>query len=138
MQGTSHPSKYVLLVDDLALPTDALQRLVYTLCHGNVRTRGIDACSTPVACRYAHLAAYRSKVHLEGRRALQQTKQGAHLAEELRWSELLAQEDEPLPYDGYEEDGGLDAKEAEKATLMGTLNQTVAVHEALRERLYFC
>lgn len=68
--GTSKPTKYVVLRDDLKLSADNIQKFCYYACHNCIRTKKVIAIPTPV--RYADLCAYRSKLHIEGQRALEQ------------------------------------------------------------------
>lgn len=61
--GTSKPSKYFVLTDDLKLATDELQRFVYLLCYNSTRCREVS--SIPIPVKYADLCAYRAKQHIE-------------------------------------------------------------------------
>lgn len=65
--GTSKPTKYIRLLDELKLSTDALQKFCFYACHNCTRTNKIISIPTPV--RYADLCAYRSKLHLEAQRS---------------------------------------------------------------------
>ncbi|KAH7638733.1 argonaute 5 [Dermatophagoides farinae] len=62
--GTSKPTKYVIIRDDLKLQPNQLQQLCFFMCYNCVRFRGVIAIPTPI--RYADLCAYRSKLHIEG------------------------------------------------------------------------
>ncbi|XP_076067271.1 protein argonaute-3-like [Oratosquilla oratoria] len=63
IQGTSKPSHYHVLWDDSDLTADELERLTYALCH--VYSRCPRSVSIPAPAYYAHLAAFRAKVHLD-------------------------------------------------------------------------
>ncbi|XP_047487055.1 protein argonaute-3-like [Penaeus chinensis] len=59
--GTSKPTHYRVLWDDNDMTMDQLQSMSYALCHTYFRcTRSV---SIPAPAYYAHLAAYRAKVH---------------------------------------------------------------------------
>ncbi|XP_042876363.1 protein argonaute-3-like [Penaeus japonicus] len=59
--GTSKPTHYRVLWDDNDMTMDQLQSMSYALCHTYFRcTRSV---SIPTPAYYAHLAAYRAKVH---------------------------------------------------------------------------
>ncbi|KAJ6216351.1 hypothetical protein RDWZM_007508 [Blomia tropicalis] len=66
--GTSKPSKYVILRDDLNLTADQIQKMCFMACYNSIRTRNVIAIPTMV--RYADLCAYRSKLHVEAQRML--------------------------------------------------------------------
>ncbi|KAF3763069.1 Piwi-domain-containing protein [Cryphonectria parasitica EP155] len=61
IQGTARPVHYQVLVDEVGMPVDALQRMIYHQCYQYVRS------TTPVslhpAIYYAHLAAARGRAH---------------------------------------------------------------------------
>ncbi|KAG4079208.1 hypothetical protein HA402_004583 [Bradysia odoriphaga] len=60
--GTSRPALYHVLWDDNEFTSDEVQRLTYQLCHTYARcTRSI---SIPAPVYYAHLAAFRARIHL--------------------------------------------------------------------------
>nr|SZF06481.1 protein argonaute-2-like [Psoroptes ovis] len=61
--GTSKPTKYVIIRDDLKMSPNQLQQLCFFMCFNCVRFRGVIAIPTPI--RYADLCAYRSKLHIE-------------------------------------------------------------------------
>lgn len=63
MQGTSKSSRYTVLVDDLKLTADQLQRLCFYACHNCVRTRRPVSIPTPL--RYAGFCALRSMQHIQ-------------------------------------------------------------------------
>ncbi|RWS30958.1 translation initiation factor 2C-like protein [Leptotrombidium deliense] len=64
IQGTSRPTHYYVLWDDNKFSADELQKLTYYLCHTYARcTRSI---SVPAPVQYAHLAAYRARLHIIG------------------------------------------------------------------------
>lgn len=59
--GTSKPTHYRVLWDDNDMTMDQLQSMSYAMCHTYSRcTRSV---SIPAPAYYAHLAAYRAKVH---------------------------------------------------------------------------
>jgi eukaryotic translation initiation factor 2C len=62
VQGTSRPTHYVVIHDDNDLKADQLQKLTYNLCH--VYAKCNRSISIPAAVQYAHLAAYRARVHM--------------------------------------------------------------------------
>lgn len=64
IQGTSKPSHYTVLWDDSDFTMNQLQILTYALCHNYSRCS--RSVSIPTPAYYAHLAAFRAKVHLEG------------------------------------------------------------------------
>ena len=64
IQGVAKPTKYCVLSDDLNMSIDDLQTLTYNLCH--LFTRCNRSVSYPAPTYYAHLAAYRGRVYLEG------------------------------------------------------------------------
>ena len=64
IQGVARPTKYCLLRDDSGFPIDELQTITYNLCHFFARcTRTV---SYPAPTYYAHLAAARGRVYIEG------------------------------------------------------------------------
>ena len=64
IQGTSRPTHYYVVWDDNGFRSDDLQKLTYYLCH--VYAKCNRSISIPAAVQYAHLAAYRARVHLIG------------------------------------------------------------------------
>ncbi|KAJ6640712.1 Protein argonaute-2 [Pseudolycoriella hygida] len=65
LQGVARPTKYCLLRDDSNFSMDTLEELTYNLCHFFARcTRTV---SYPAPTYYAHLAAARGRVYIEGR-----------------------------------------------------------------------
>lgn len=64
IQGVAKPTKYCVLHDDSNLNIDDLQALTYNLCH--LFTRCNRSVSYPAPTYYAHLAAARGKVYIEG------------------------------------------------------------------------
>ena len=61
-QGTSRPAKYHVICNESNFSSDELQALSFMLCHLYVRcTRSV---SIPAPTYYAHLLAYRAKIHL--------------------------------------------------------------------------
>ncbi|KAJ8880835.1 hypothetical protein PR048_017306 [Dryococelus australis] len=66
IQGTSRPTKYRRLWDDNDMSEDELEQLTYYLCH--MFSRCTRAVSYPTPTYYAHLAAYRARVYIEGQK----------------------------------------------------------------------
>lgn len=64
IQGVAKPTKYCLLKDDMNMSMDDLEALTYHLCH--LFTRCNRSVSYPAPTYYAHLAAYRGRVYIEG------------------------------------------------------------------------
>ncbi|KAI1308639.1 Protein argonaute-2 [Halotydeus destructor] len=64
VQGTSRPTHYHVLWDENKFSADELQRLTYYLCH--VYAKCTRSISVPAPVQYAHLAAYRARVHIVG------------------------------------------------------------------------
>ncbi len=60
-QGTSKPTGYHKLWDDNNLSPDATQQMTYFLCHLYARCE--RSVSYPAPTYYAHLAAFRARVH---------------------------------------------------------------------------
>ena len=56
LKGTSKPTHYHVLCDDVGLTPDEIHRFTYDLCHLYCRCTKI--ISGPAPCHYAHLAAY--------------------------------------------------------------------------------
>jgi len=77
LQGTSRPTKYHKLWDDNDIDEDNLEELTYYLCH--LFSRCTRSVSYPAPTYYAHLAAFRGRVYLEGN-AINLT----NLAQEMR------------------------------------------------------
>lgn len=63
IQGTSKPTHYHVLWDDSDLSMDVLQSLTYAMCH--LYSRCTRAVSIPTPAYYAHLVAFRAKVHIQ-------------------------------------------------------------------------
>lgn len=64
-QGVSRPTKYRLLWnDDDDMTEDEIEEITYYLCH--MFSRCTRSVSYPAPTYYAHLAAYRARVYLEG------------------------------------------------------------------------
>ncbi|XP_034237385.1 protein argonaute-2-like [Thrips palmi] len=64
IQGVARPTKYHVLWDDAKMSENEIQMLTYSLCH--LFTRCDRAVSYPAPTYYAHLAASRGRVYLEG------------------------------------------------------------------------
>jgi eukaryotic translation initiation factor 2C len=56
LKGTSKPTHYHVIVDDVGLKADEIQRFTFDLCH--MYSRCTKIVSSPAPCHYAHLAAY--------------------------------------------------------------------------------
>ncbi|XP_064115910.1 protein argonaute-2-like [Macrobrachium nipponense] len=63
IQGTSKPTHYHCLWDDSDLNMDQLEELTYAMCH--LYSRCTRSVSIPAPAYYAHLAAFRAKVHIQ-------------------------------------------------------------------------
>lgn len=61
MQGTSKPTHYYVLVDDNEFTADELQKLTFWTTH--IYVRCTKSISVPAPVAYAHLAAYRARLH---------------------------------------------------------------------------
>lgn len=64
IQGVAKPTKYCLLRDDVGMTINELETFTYNLCH--LFTRCNRTVSYPAPTYYAHLAAYRGRVYIEG------------------------------------------------------------------------
>ncbi|MPC15026.1 Protein argonaute-4 [Portunus trituberculatus] len=62
IQGTTRPTHYHVLWDDNNMAMDELETLTYSMCH--LYSRCNKAVSLPTPAYYAHLAAFRAKVHI--------------------------------------------------------------------------
>uniref|UniRef100_A0A0P4WKQ8 Uncharacterized protein n=1 Tax=Scylla olivacea TaxID=85551 RepID=A0A0P4WKQ8_SCYOL len=60
--GTSRPTHYHVLWDDSDLPMELLQNLTYAMCH--LYSRCTRSVSIPTPAYYAHLVAFRAKLHI--------------------------------------------------------------------------
>ncbi len=91
------------------MTADQVQKMVFLLCHNNVRTRGVIAIPTPV--RYADLCCYRSKLHIEAQRNLVEvtTATSDHSKQEALEREIIAK-----------------------------LNTLVKINDKLKNQLYYC
>uniref|UniRef100_A0A8D8BH98 Protein argonaute-2 n=2 Tax=Culex pipiens TaxID=7175 RepID=A0A8D8BH98_CULPI len=65
VQGVAKPSKYTVLHDDEQWDPDRLQAITYALCHMYARCN--RSVSYPAPTYYAHWAAARGKVYIQGR-----------------------------------------------------------------------
>ncbi|KAJ6218814.1 hypothetical protein RDWZM_004626 [Blomia tropicalis] len=106
--GTSKPSKYIVMVDDLKLSTDHLYTVAFYACHGSVRTNKV--ISIPNAIRYADLCAYRSKQIMDSQCTPE--KQAENLSE----AEVKVME----------------------RKVIANLNALAQVNDKVRDRLYYC
>jgi len=62
LKGTSKPTNYHLIWDDLNSTENQLEKLTFHLCFMNNRARSI---SYPAPAYYAYLAAYRAGCYLK-------------------------------------------------------------------------
>ncbi len=108
-QGTSRPTKYVVLRDDNNMTSDEIQKLCFYLCF--ISNRSTKSISIPSPVMNAHLAAFRAKVHI--------------LALNLRTG--------PITRNQTKEE-----REEREAEFAEELNQKILVKESLKKRLYFC
>ncbi|XP_050691117.1 protein argonaute-2-like [Eriocheir sinensis] len=60
--GTSRPTHYHVLWDDSDLSMEMLQNLTYAMCH--LYSRCTRSVSIPTPAYYAHLVAFRAKLHI--------------------------------------------------------------------------
>jgi eukaryotic translation initiation factor 2C len=65
-QGVSRPTRYHLLCNDGDMTEDEIQDLTYYLCH--MFSRCTSSVSYPAPTYYAHLAAERARVYLQGQK----------------------------------------------------------------------
>ncbi|KAK3860034.1 hypothetical protein Pcinc_033884 [Petrolisthes cinctipes] len=63
IQGTSRPTHYHVLWDDNELTMDQLETMTYAMCH--LYSRCTRSVSIPTPAYYAHLVAFRAKVHIK-------------------------------------------------------------------------
>lgn len=124
LQGTSKPTKYIILEDELKFSADNIQKFCYYSCHTCIRTRQVN--SIPTAVRYADLCAYRSKQHIEAKRLY--SKQPT-VAASSRSGEGSSK---PKSDTSHE-----DTVKEEKAAI-NQLNEDIKVKEKLHKLLYFC
>jgi len=61
LKGTSKPSHYHVLWDDMNLTADQLEEFTFYMCH--LYARCTRAVSIPAPAYYAHLAAYRARFY---------------------------------------------------------------------------
>ena len=61
-KGTSKPAKYIVLREDHKLSEDELIKMAYYMCFSYCRT--MKSISIPIPTKYADLAAYRTKQHM--------------------------------------------------------------------------
>ncbi len=108
-QGTSRPTKYVVLRDDNNMPSDEIQKLCFYLCF--ISNRSTKSISIPSPVMNAHLAAFRAKVHILARNLRIGTTNRNQTKEE---------------------------REEREAQLAQQLNQKIMVKDELKKRLYYC
>jgi eukaryotic translation initiation factor 2C len=98
-----------VLRDDNKLTADEMQKLSYYLCFTYARC--IKPISIPTPVMYAHLAAYRSKLH------------------------IVAQN---IETEGSERGETGEQREERESIIAAILNDRVRVSDELRARLYYC
>lgn len=64
LQGTARPTKYRCIWNESNYTEDEIEELTYYLCH--MYARCMKSVSYPAPTYYAHLAAYRGKVLIQG------------------------------------------------------------------------
>ncbi|RWS17917.1 protein argonaute-4-like protein [Dinothrombium tinctorium] len=116
LQGTSRPTHYYVLWDDYKFTADELQKLTYYLCHTYARcTRSI---SVPAPVQYAHLAAYRARLHIIGIGGSESSGSDSYQDRNCR--------------DSFE-----DSKQKE-LNLVDSLNESIRVQRWFKNAMYFC
>ena len=123
LQGTSKPTKYVILHDDLNMNADALQQLCFYSCFSSTRTRNVIAI--PTAVRYADLAAYRAKLHIEAQRALE-------LGSNKPGNTTLSSGSKRSG------SGAAPVSSTEEEAIITKLNCLAHLHEKVKHRLFYC
>ena len=106
VQGTSRPTHYHVLWDDNNFGPDHLQKLTFYLCH--IYAKCNRSISIPAPVQYAHLAAYRARVHILGVYGSESTS--ASYEEGRRGGNRIIQD----------------------------YNQTIRVSPKLKQSMYFC
>ena len=117
VQGTSRPTHYYVLWDDNKFGADQLQKLTFHLCHMYAKCN--RSISIPAPVQYAHLAAYRARIHIIG----------------IYGSEFSGNSG------SYDRNGRrFNRKEAEEAKLrmIQEYNETICVSEQVKRSMYFC
>ena len=89
LKGTSKPTHYSVITDDLNLGPDELQRLTFDLCH--VYARCTRTVSNPAPCYYAHLAANHAHFYMHGFR---EDRPGAKVEEDAEGALRTAARDD--------------------------------------------
>lgn len=118
VQGTSRPTHYYVIWDDNGFRSDELQKLTYYLCH--VYAKCNRSISIPAAVQYAHLAAYRARVHLIG----------------VFGSEIRAHMDSSDRLRRLDKDSDQGKRERQKLALDYT--ELVRVAHGIGKLMYFC
>lgn len=118
VQGTSRPTHYYVIWDDNQFRSDELQKLTYYLCH--VYAKCNRSISIPAAVQYAHLAAYRARVHLIG----------------VFGSEMRAQMDSSDRLRRLDKDSEQGKRERQKLAL--DYSELVRVQHEIGKLMYFC
>ena len=118
VQGTSRPTHYYVIWDDNEFRSDELQKLTYYLCH--VYAKCNRSISIPAAVQYAHLAAYRARVHLIG----------------VFGSEMRAHMDSTDRLRRLDKDSEQGKRERQKLAL--DYSELVRVQHEIGKLMYFC
>jgi len=87
IQGTSRPTGYHKLWDDNQLDANTIQKLTYFLCHLYARCQ--RSVSYPAPTYYAHLAAFRARVHHDHLISLEKDQRNGKEIKELEHPKLL-------------------------------------------------
>ncbi|KAL0103055.1 hypothetical protein PUN28_018391 [Cardiocondyla obscurior] len=66
IQGTARPTKYRCIINESNFTEDQLEQMTYYLCH--IYARCARSVSYPAPTYYAHLAAYRGRAYIQGKR----------------------------------------------------------------------
>ncbi|KAG5189413.1 Argonaute 1 [Tribonema minus] len=99
LQGTSRPTKYSVLWDEMNFSPDQIQKLIYELCY--LQARCTRSVSIPPAVYYAHLAAFRAQhfvqdMDIESQSAISGRSGGSGSAISIDWSERFTNVHEDL------------------------------------------
>lgn len=114
VQGTSRPTHYYVLWDDNNFGPDQLQKLTFYLCH--VYAKCNRSISIPAPVQYAHLAAYRARVHIIGVYGSESSASGSY--EKCRRGGRILDDSRNRIIQDY--------------------NETIRVCPQLKQSMYFC
>lgn len=117
--GTSKPTKYVVLKDELKLTTDQMQWFCFLACHQSMRTEQV--ISIPIPVKYADLCAYRAKLHIQGNLAKKHPDDG---------SSTTTSSDDGSKLDHV-------ALQKNVTKVIAELNQFVAIQDNIRDTIYW-